>query len=1181
MTLEGPTIAYTRATIVTRKMKSIVANDGVPNPEWSRKYTVHGADCVIAVPPTQPVTGIVKDAKTGEPMPDVAIESYRMTQRGMSAGREIRVKTDEDGRYTLTGLPKGAGSQIIAVPNDDQPYLMRVFDVPNPTGMKPIDLDLELNKGVWITGNLTNKSTGKNLEIKDEAYVYYFPYLSNPFAQTTPEYDRENFDGYQLRYKVAADGSYRLVGLPGKAIVGAMVGYEPYPQGQGFDNIEGANKRGWFPTFRVGTGPGSKWPTILREVDIAETVDSFELDFQLDAGKKIAIEMTDPDGEALKGVQVNGRGQGKWWPTISTSGFDAVAFESGEKRTMLFHHPERKLGKVERVTAGDDADQKLSVQLQPLVTIRGRLVDKDDQPVSGARIRIEPLPNEDFSPNLKKNVSTDADGRFEHSEVLPGTDYAVLAESTKMGFTVVAKKLTVEPGETIDLQTINASIKKRPKPIRKAAGEQAKSKNDNTISGTVLGANRKPVAGAEIYSITYRTRDHDSPPPKLVATSDKNGKYSFRQPILNLPKDAPARWDYKSSLVIKAPGHGFVTEHYQSLIRQLEERNSAEGWLAKTFMGISGAVIGLPPAGNPIKGRVVDIDGQPVANAKIRIQWFTGYGSGGFSGRPPGKQTGKFVDNSAEQWEGTIDSLVQTIEPQRAIDAFPTATTDADGRFELKDIGANRLFTLVIQGEGIETKKVYAYNQPGKKVNAKSDYNGVGTDKYNVYPQEFTYIAGPSNPVTGKVVDYDTDEPIPNALVIATSLHGSNRHLGDAQGLFTVKTDDEGKFRMDGLPVGARNQLVCFCKNSEAPYPLLGFPANTSSGPIEEEFRMKQGVWAEGGVFDSKTKKPWTGHINYYYMRNPELETKHRGVRLAHLQFAYWTNNDGRFRVPVWPTRGLLCYFHNPKSHEEARERPINKYPRGMLASEIEGYDKGRPMLETFPSVVFPDNYWLTKEINPDGSVDSITADMPLVASRSLVVKTTWPDGTDIKNYRIFNSNGNQFWNRTDSAEVEVKALKQGERRDIFAFHRGQNLIGKATVDASMPDGTVVEIKDIQKAGFIVGQLVDEDGEPITNAIIDASETPWAFHPGKMSNPSRIPTDENGNFRLTGIVPGKSYGASVSAPRKYMNGMMNMNIGDAFSGVVVKPGETKDLGQLRPGAKERGLLQDNIAVESK
>ena len=107
VTLEGPTIAYTRATIVTRKMKSIVANDGVPNPEWSRKYTVHGADCVIAVPPTQPVTGIVKDAKTGEPMPDVAIESYRMTERGMSAGREIRVKTDEDGRYTLTGLPKG------------------------------------------------------------------------------------------------------------------------------------------------------------------------------------------------------------------------------------------------------------------------------------------------------------------------------------------------------------------------------------------------------------------------------------------------------------------------------------------------------------------------------------------------------------------------------------------------------------------------------------------------------------------------------------------------------------------------------------------------------------------------------------------------------------------------------------------------------------------------------------------------------------------------------------------------------------------------------------------------------------------------------------------------------------------------------------------------------------------
>ncbi len=1902
--LEGPTIAYTWATIVTRKMAPTVANVGVPD-----QQTVHGANCVITVAPSQAVTGIVKDAKTGEPMAGVGIESYVMAEQRMVAQRQIRVKTDEEGRYTLRGLPKGAGNQIIAVPNDDQPYLMRVFDVPNPTGMKPIDLDLELNRGVWITGQLTNKATGKNIRIEDEAYVYYYPYLSNPFAQATPEYDRQEFLGYQLRYKIATDGSYRLVGLPGKAIVGATIGYAPFPQGQGAEDIDGADEDGKFPTYRVGAGPGPKNPTIYREVDIAETAESFELNFQLESGKKIAIAMTDPAGRDLEGVKVQGHERFSGWKKIPDATFEAAGLKLGEKRTMLFHHPERNLGKAVRVTAGEDADQKLSVQLQPCVTIRGRLVGKDEEPVSGSRIRIEFSPSEDFAPSIK-NVSTDADGHFEHSEVLPGTEYAVMAEGTSMGFAALARNLTVSAGETIDLGTINVSSKERPEPERmkgakqsapattnsilnalptysgrvetpqgepiagakiwlasshgfnsevnrenfkgllrelgasdeqgrfavsldaktiqqvgfsptqlispaqlvatakgrgmdwmplevfednaasskqrdrlqsridkaqgngrfanriltlrpeskpvrgrlidlegrplpkvnvlveslyqpdvagllnalkksskgevnevlstsrfgvwglarselqklippvttnqngefelhgigddqlailifdadriearplsvlgrememlslphiknvsdgskdvfagrdfdyavapsipvegvvtdydtgepvanvlvhvdrlfkeegvknsqlrldthhmravtdqqgrfritgmppgeghvieavpsksapflmtsqdvspsltdgdakrieiklkrgvwiegrvtdKRSGEplavtvdylalkknphsfeslgldwvwgngrfrtdrdgnyrtlglpgpgvllvksgvpgyplavgvetidgcnesgdfipttpfplqglslreyqllkqidpavdattfssdmaldaglsvsgrvvgpdgkpvsdlrvfgqtekdayfrpqpsdnvsttdrfivngydgkgprhlffknkdetlvgqyrvegdttkeiavtlqksvcvtgrlidkqndlpaaryfvaceqcslgnektppvnfvihwchtdddgrfeikglmagakyrmnafsnvkpgdigfaidltdakpgdvveindvtgpnsqgsieistkesppvrriaiqateekfEAKSTKADTISGVVVGADRKPVAGAEIYSIISRTREHDSLSPKLVATSDENGKYSFRLPKLDLPKDAPALWDYRSSLVIKAPGHGFVTDRPESLLRQIEEASSPQGWIARTLAGVSGAVIGLPPAGNPIKGRILDIDGQPVANAKIRIQWFTGYGSSGFSGRPLGKQTGKFVDNDAEQWKGTIDSLVQIIEPQRAIDAFPTATTDADGRFELKDIGANRLFTLVIQGEGIETKKVYAYNQPGKKVDAKSDYNGLGTDKYGVYSQEFTHIAGPSNPVIGKVVDYDSDKPISNALVIATSLHGNNMHLGDAQGLFTVKTDDEGNFRMEGLRVGASNKLVCFCNNSEAPYPLLGFRANTSAGPIDEKFRMKQGVWAEGGVFDSKTKKPWTGHINYCYFRNPELERTHPGVKLAMLQTAYWTNNEGRFRVPVWRTKGLLSYFCNTGTLGEAMNDAFSKYPRGMLGGEIEGYDTKEPRsLETFPFCVFPSNYWMNIEINPDGSEDSIIADMPLVASRSLMVKTTWPESANIKKYQIYNSNGHEFWNPVDSPEVEVKALKQGERREIFAFHREKNLIGKVTVGASMPDGTVAEIKDIQKAGFIVGQLVDEDGEPISNAIVDSRETPWAFHPGKMSSPSRIPTDENGNFRLTGIVPGNSYGASVSAPRKYKNQMMNMGIGYAFSGVILKPGETKDLGQLKPAAEKQEITE--------
>ena len=908
---------------------------------------------------------------------------------------------------------------------------------------------------------------------------------------------------------------------------------------------------------------------------------------------------TDANGEQLSDVKIlNGA------PLMMSAGeviqqgklIEIFAIRPGEERQIVLVQPDLKLGRFVLVQSPDsdvESSNVDNVTLKPCATVKGKLVDKDGEPVVGMTLAAVGGTRL-FRANLE-SVKTSEDGSFKFETLVPEATYQISQQAYGVDELEFASQLSLGPGEMVDLGTIDISTKSKtgssglakpaklaPKPSDNptASRPKAKSTSDNTISGVVIDSNRKPIAGAQFYSIASRSWDHDPMPPKLIATTDENGKYSFRKPILDLPEDAPARWDYHSWLVVKAPGYGFVAERPSSLLRQMEQVNSPQGWIAQTLMGVSGAVVALPPAGNPIKGRIVDVDGQPVENAKVRIQWFTGYGSGFMGGRSTQKRNGKFTDDSPEQWQGSIDSLVQIIEPQQAIDAFPTATTDADGQFVLKDIGPNRLFTLIVQGDNIETKKIYAYNQPGKKITVNSKYNGPAGDKYTVHPQEFMHVAGPSNPVTGTVVDYDTNQPIPGALVIATSIHGSSMHLGDMRGLFTVKTNEHGKFKMDGLPAG-RNRLVCFCKDNEAPYPLLGFITNTSSGPVDEKFRMKQGVWAEGGVFDSKTKKPWIGHIDYFYFRNPELERTHPGVKLAMLQNAYWTNNEGRFRVPVWRTKGLLSYFCNTGTLGEAMNDAFSKYPRGALAAEMEGYDEEPGSLETYPYCGFTANYWMNKEINPNSSEDSIQADMPLVASPTLMVKTTWPEGSHIKDYRIYNTNGHGFWNRTDSLEVEVKGLKKDERREVFAFHRQKNLIGRVVVDASKPTGTVFEIKDIQNAGFIEGQLVDQDGEPIHNGTLYPRETNWAFHPGKMSNPDSIPTDKKGNFRITGVVPGLKYGASVSAPRKYMNSMMSMGIGDAFSGVVVKPGETKDLGTIRVGEEKKEETQTSTKSESK
>src|SRR5260221_6991101 len=117
-------------------------------------------------------------------------------------------------------MPKGAGNQLLLVPNDDQPYFMRRVDVPDPVGLGPAKMEIELHRGLWITGRVTDKVTGGPVH---GVRMHYLPLMSNAFAQaTTPEFHADgNVDGDQMRYVTRTDGTYRLVGLSVQAIVRA------------------------------------------------------------------------------------------------------------------------------------------------------------------------------------------------------------------------------------------------------------------------------------------------------------------------------------------------------------------------------------------------------------------------------------------------------------------------------------------------------------------------------------------------------------------------------------------------------------------------------------------------------------------------------------------------------------------------------------------------------------------------------------------------------------------------------------------------------------------------------------------------------------------------------------------------------------------------------------------------
>lgn len=71
--------------------------------------------------------------------------------------------------------------------------------------------------------------------------------------------------------------------------------------------------------------------------------------------------------------------------------------------------------------------------------------------------------------------------------------------------------------------------------------------------------------------------------------------------------------------------------------------------------------------------------------------------------------------------------------------------------------------------------------------------------------------------------------------------------------------------------------------------------------------------------------------------------------------------------------------------------------------------------------------------------------------------------------------------------------------------------------------------------GVITGKVVDEDGEPVENAQIRAMR--YAFVRGKrqMTSPGYASTDDQGEYRVFGLAPGKYYLSATYRPRNGMS----------------------------------------------
>jgi|GEM_PF-2546635 len=447
LSVAGGEHAYRIVTIANRDMETVQPISGPIR--HSIDEPIYGSPFKAPLPPSRPITGIVVDAATGTPVEGVSIGVFRRFQ--MELRQCLQTRTDSAGKFRLMGVEKKEDIDLQVIPADDQPYFRQSITVDETPGIDPVSLRISLQPGVWIRGRVTNKLTHEPIS---NVHVHYYPLYSNTYAKAFPNVEqRDRIDEDHEQYQSDQDGNYRLLGLPGPALVGTENLSLLYRHEAEFDEIKVARDpvTKQFLAFGAMNGFSLHRAFTLQEIDLDPTDHTPRLDIQLDPGYSVRLRLIDEEGASVKGATVSGT---RWnLPKRDANDEVVTVLNVGpdEKRTVYAYHRERDIGLIISLEPPFDTDIERTFVLRPLAKVRGRLTDAG-QPIHAHRVDAGYEYEPGKTLQIIGAVQAEADGQFELT-VLPGHSYKIHAAWGGMPsfYGQLKERLTFEPGEIKDL----------------------------------------------------------------------------------------------------------------------------------------------------------------------------------------------------------------------------------------------------------------------------------------------------------------------------------------------------------------------------------------------------------------------------------------------------------------------------------------------------------------------------------------------------------------------------------------------------------------------------------------------------------------------------------------------------------------------------------------------------------
>jgi RNA polymerase sigma factor (sigma-70 family) len=507
----------------------------------------------------------------------------------------------------------------------------------------------------------------------------------------------------------------------------------------------------------------------------------------------------------------------------------------------------------------------------------------------------------------------------------------------------------------------------------------------------------------------------------------------------------------------------------------------------------------------PINARILDLEGRPIPGVTIRATAIK------------------------DAQSGNLD-----------LDVLPAlqkeTTTDAQGRFRLTGMGRDRDVQVTLRGPTIAAKErtLYVRTRIAEPVHELLNKRSPDLGKISYYGATSDIVAAPTRPILGTVRDKDTGKPLAGVTLQSELMAGSGTLL---QEFLQTTTDAEGRYRLVEMPKGRGNRIAAVVLEGQPYFRSQKDVADTLGlDPVRVDFALKRGVWIRGRVTDKVTGKSVRARVRYgVFLDNPPW----RAVPGYDGSVTAVTRDDGSFTVLGMPGRGLLAV----KAMED-------RYLPSAGAEKIPAADKANTNFEWIQShpLFVTDEYHAFAPVNPAEDGKDAACDIALDPGRSVEGTILGPDDKPLGGVRMMDLK--LMWTNPPplpGANFTATALDPRNPRWLYFHHREKQLRAAVLVRGDEKDPLTVRL---QPCGSVTGRILDGKGlgRPewtvygwSENQYMSLTTGRWwqLYVSGR--------TDKQGRFRIS-LIPGVTY---------------NIIVGSQNHSLTLKPGESKDLGDVR------------------